>query len=371
MNVKKNWFLVFMAALMIVVLAACGGESESDVAGESGEAGEGTTSESTSGGTLNLLVWEGFADPAIISDYEKEYGVKVNAVYFGSSDELLAKLKSGGGSTYDLISPSGDLSGLLVQENMLEPIDMSKITNFGDIDAGLKLPEVEKDGEIYGVPYVWGPNYFIYDADVHEEPITSWNDFSKPEFAGQVSLSDDINNLYMAGQALGVANIYQMSEEELQKAKDLVETWEPQVRKYWATAGELNDLFANKEVSMALGWPLTVKQLNDQGRNLKWSIPEEGTTGWMDHYMIVKGAKNKANAELFIDYSIRPEVQANTAAALYYTPVNLKATEFMSEDLQEATNVNEMESMFAKIDFWQYVPDRNRYNEVWTEIKTN
>lgn len=363
---KKNWLSFMLAAFTLLVLAACSEDSEdTGIAGDSGADSAKATTE------LNLLVWEGFADPAIISDYEEEYGVKVNAVYFGSSDELLAKLKSGGGSTYDLISPSGDLSGLLVDEGMLEPITIGNIKNFADIDDSLKLEEVEKDGEVYGVPYVWGPNYFIYDADIISEPITSWNDFADSKYAGQLSLSDDINNLYIAGQALGVENIYKMSEEELQEVKALVETWEPQVRKYWATAGELNDLFANKEVALAVGWPLTVKQVNDQNRNLEWAIPEEGTTGWMDHYMIVKGSKNKANAELFIDYVIRPEIQAKTAEALYYAPVNLKAKEFMSEDVQEATNINDMEEMFSKIDFWQYVEQRSRYNEIWTEIKTN
>ena len=366
---KKKWLLVLVAAFTMLVLAACG--NDEDAGSTETDAGTAGDSGSEVGGELNLLVWEGFADPAIIAGYEEEFGVKINAVYFGSSDELLAKLKSGGGNTYDLISPSGDLSGLLVSEGMLDPINMDTITNFSDLSDDIKLPEVEKDGEVYGVPYVWGPNYLIYDADVVTDVPTSWNDFSKPEFAGQLSLSDDINNLYLAGQAIGVDNIYTMSEEELQQAKAKVEEWEGNVRKYWATAGELNDLFANKEVSVALGWPLTVKTVNDQGRNLQWTIPQEGTTGWMDHYMIVKGAKNKANAEAFINYSISPEVQAATAQALYYTPVNLKATEFMSEDLQQATNVNDMEGMFAKIDFWQYVPDRSRYNEIWTEIKTN
>ena len=136
---KKNWLTLLLATMMLLVLAACGDDSkEEEGAGDSGK------ESSAKGGTLNLLVWEGFADPSIISEYEEEYGVKVNAVYFGSSDELLAKLKSGGGSTYDLISPSGDLSGLLVQEGMLEPIEIEKIKNYADIDDSLKLKEVKK-----------------------------------------------------------------------------------------------------------------------------------------------------------------------------------------------------------------------------------
>ncbi len=162
-----------------------------------------------------------------------------------------------------------------------------------------------------------------------------------------------------------------MNEEQLQQAKQTLLEWKPQIRKYWATGGELNDLFANKEVTLALGWPLTVKQVNDTGRNLKWTIPKEGTTGWMDHLMIVKGSKNKELAELYLDYAISPEIQAKTAEVTNYTPANVKATEFMSKDLQAATNINEAEEIFDKIDFWQYVENRARYNEVWTEIKTN
>lgn len=351
----------------MALLAACGsGEEVSTTAGKTDFKGD----------TLNLLVWEGYADPMIISGFEEKYGVKINPTYFGSSDELLAKLKSGGGGTYDIISPSGDLAGLLVKSDMLEPLETDNYKSYGDINENLISDEVKKDGKIYGVPYVWGPNYLIYDADVIKEAPTSWSAFGDSQYKGKTALSDDINNIYIAGQLLGFNNgdksaIYNMSEEQLQQAKQKLLEWQPQIRKYWATGGELNDLFANKEVTIALGWPITVKQVNDTGRNLKWTIPKEGTTGWMDHLMIVKESKNKELAELYLDYAISPEVQAKTAEATNYTPANVKATEYMSKDIQEATNINEAEAMFDKIDFWKYVENRARYNEVWTEVKTN
>ena len=136
------------------------------------------------------------------------------------------------------------------------------------------------------------------------------------------------------------------------------------------SAGELNDLFANKEVDIAVGWPLTVKELNDQGRNLKWTIPEEGCTGWMDRLMIVKDAKHQDLAMDWLNYVTSPEGQALSAAATYYTIVNKDALEYMDDDLIEATNADSLDEFFPKINFWQYVENRDRYNEVWVEVKT-
>ena len=358
-NVKKLLAMLMTATFMAATLTGCGGSSTD-------------TSESKE---VNLLVWEGYADASFVDKFEEETGIKVNATYFNTSDDLVAKLKAGGGDTYDVISPSGDMAGYLVQNDMVEPIDTSKLTYWGDISESVKLEDVEKDGEIYGVPYLWGPDYLVYDADVITEEPSSWSIFWDEAYAGRISLYDDISNIYMIGQMEGLdkedsAALYNMSEEQLLSAKEKLSEINSSVRKYWVSAGELNDLFANKEVDIAVGWPITVKELNDQGRNLKWTIPEEGCTGWMDRLMIVKGSKNQDAAMKWIDYVTSPEGQALSAAATYYTIVNEDALEYMDADLIEATNADSLDEFFSKINFWQYVETRDRYNEVWVEVKT-
>ncbi|MGG1658243.1 ABC transporter substrate-binding protein [Brevibacillus sp. NRS-1366] len=380
MKKSKKWTTILVslttAALM---LTACGGGSESGQ--QTGQASTKTgasadSKEQFKGQTLNLLTWEGYGDPKIIKQFEQKYGVTVSPTYFGSGDELIAKLKSGGGSAYDIISPSGDIAGLLVQSGMVEPIDTAKLTHFNDVVEKLKLSDVVKDDQVYGVPYVWGPDYLIYDADVVKEEPKSWNVFWDPQYKGKISLYDDISNIYMIGQMDGLdqkdqSALYNMTEEQLQTAKQKLLELKPQVRKYWTTGGELNDLFANKEVALAVGWPLTVKEVNDKGRNLKWTIPQEGATGWIDRLMIVKGSKNRELAELYLDFAMSPEAQAHTAEVTNYGVANPKAGQHMSAELKEITYVDEMEKMFNKINFWQYVKERSRYNEIWTEVKTN
>ncbi len=325
--------------------------------------------------TLNLLTWEGYADPLFTKGFEEKYGVKVNGTYFNTSDDLVAKLKAGGGKSYDIISPSGDMAGFLVQSDMVEPIDISKISSWKDINPTVILDDVEKDGKIYGVPYLWGPDYLIYDGDVFTEAPDSWSVFWDAAYAGKVSLYDDISNIYMIGQMLGLdkddkSALYNMSDRYLAYAKSELVRLNPAVRKYWASAGELSDLFANREVSVAVGWPLTVSEVNAKGRNLKWTIPKEGCTGWMDRLMIVKGARHADLALKYLDYITSPEGQALSSEVTLYCVVNPKAKEFESKDLQEATYVNELDSFFKKINFWQYVKERDKYNEIWTEVKT-
>lgn len=355
--------ILLTALLAVTCLAGCG-SSSSDSKSSAGANKE-----------LNLLTWEGYADDSFVSKFEEETGIKVNATYFTSSDDLVAKLKAGGGDTYDIISPSGDMAGYIVENDMAEPIDVSKLDSWDDINDNLKLKDVEKDGKIYGVPYLWGPDYLIYDADVIKEAPTSWSIFWDKKYAGRISLYDDISNIYMIGQMEGLdkkdpSALYNMTDAQLQDAGKKLSEINGSVRKYWVSAGELTDLFANKEVDVAVGWPLTVKEVNDKGRNLKWTIPKEGCTGWMDRLMIVAGSKNQEAAMKWINYVTSPEGQALSSAATNYTIVNEKALKYMDEDLIKSTNADSLDEFFSKINFWQYVKDRDAYNAVWVNVKT-
>lgn len=371
-NLKKGFSLALAAALGISLLAGCGSSSSSSSSDSSSTA----ESDSSSGGDkeVNLLVWEGYAEQNVVDKFTDETGIKVNATYFNTSDDLAAKLKAGGGDTYDVISPSGDMAGYIMQNDMAEPLDMDKLENWDDINESVKLDDVVMDGKTYGVPYLWGPDYLIYDADVITEEPTSWNVLWDEKYSGRLSLHDDISNIYMIGQMDGIDKedknaLYNMSDDQLKDAQERLTELNSHVRKYWVSAGELEDLFANKEVDIAVGWPIVVNKLNEQGRNLKWTIPQEGCTGWMDRLMIVKGAKHMDAAYKWINYQTSGEGEALTSAANYYTISNPKALDYMDEETIAATNADALDEFFAKINFWQYVENRDKYNDVWTAVK--
>src|SRR4029078_5496827 len=80
--------------------------------------------------TLNLLVWEGYADPSFVKAFEDENHCKVSASYMGSSDELMAKLRGGSAGNYDVISPSSDVASAIATSQLAAPLDLSQIPTY-------------------------------------------------------------------------------------------------------------------------------------------------------------------------------------------------------------------------------------------------
>ncbi|MET3291213.1 UNVERIFIED_CONTAM: spermidine/putrescine-binding protein [Brevibacillus sp. OAP136] len=367
MRARRKWGIgVAILSLLTVAVAGCGGSSE-------GASGKKTQ--------ISVLGWEGYADPSFIKDFEAKYNVEVSATYAGSTDEIIAKMKGGGGSVYDLIIASSDVAKALNDSNLLDSINLEHINNYKDIAEPLKQVNTKKaDGSLYGIPMAWGPNTLIYDADVVKEEPTSWSVLWDPQYKGKVAVWDEISTLYISAQKDGIGSIdsakpdelYSMTPEQLQKVKADMLALKPNIRKYWATGGELNDLYANKEIVISNGWPLTTHTLQKMGRNIKETIPKEGTSGWIDLLMITKDSPNKEMAEKLLDFLISPETLKKFNDVTNYYVSNPLAAKFMDADQMKRNmldNPDTYNQMMKKINFWQFVPDRNRYNEVWNEVK--
>src|SRR5579863_9423827 len=139
--------------------------------------------------TLNLLVWEGYADSSYVQAFEEQNHCKVSASYMGSSDELVAKLRGGSAGNYDVISPSSDVAASIVMANLAAPLDLSKIPSYNQLSAQLtSLPLVRAKDQIYGVPFMWGPDPIIYDTSAFPQPPDSWSIMWDPKYKGKVSV---------------------------------------------------------------------------------------------------------------------------------------------------------------------------------------
>src|SRR5713101_9776152 len=115
--------------------------------------------------TLNLLVWEGYADATFVKAFEEQHHCKVSASYMGSSDELVAKLRGGSAGNYDVISPSSDVATMISEAGLAAPLDLSKLPAYNQLSSKLlAMPLVRVNGNVYGVPFMWGPNPLIYDS---------------------------------------------------------------------------------------------------------------------------------------------------------------------------------------------------------------
>src|SRR3982075_1710967 len=185
--------------------------------------------------TLNLLVWEGYADPTFVKAFEEQHHCKVSASYMGSSDELVAKLRGGSAGNYDVISPSSDVATSIVHAGLAAPLDLSKIPSYSQLSARLRDSQLVKaDGKTYGVPFVWGPNPLLYDTTAFAQPPNSWTIFWNPKYKGKISVWDDLSTVYMAAQILGYdkpdpSQLYNLTDEQLAAAKKKLIELKPNV----------------------------------------------------------------------------------------------------------------------------------------------
>src|SRR5216110_932457 len=264
---------------------------------------------------LSLLVWEGYSDPSFVQAFEQRHHCKVQASYMGSSDELVAKLRGGSASNYDVISPSSDVAASIARTGLAAPLDLSKLPSYGQLSSKLRdLPLVKTNGQVYGVPFMWGPNPLLYDPTVFAKPPDSWAILWDPKYRGKISVWDDLSTVYMAAQILGFdkpdpGQLYNLSDEQLETVKKKLLELKPNIRKMWATGGELTNLFQNHEVVAAMGWPLMTNQLRKINFPVGETIPKENTTGWIDHLMITAGSENKDLAYEFLKYMIEAQTQ--------------------------------------------------------------
>src|ERR1700687_224657 len=324
---------------------------------------------------LSLLVWEGYADASFLQAFEASHHCKVKASYMGSSDELVAKLRGGSASNYDIISPSSDVAASIVKAGLAAPLDLSRIPSYSQLSTKLReLSLVKSNGRIYGVPFVWGPNPILYDTTAFSQPPDSWSIFWDPKYKGKISLWDELSSVYMAAQVLGYDKpdpnqIYNLSDDQLEAVKKKLIELKPNIRKYWSTGGDLTNLFQNHEITLAMGWPLMTNQLRALKFPIGEVIPKENTTGWIDHLMITAASSQKELATEFLEYMIEAQTQKRVSGVTHYTPANPGASQFLSEDEKKGLHRDNADAYMQRIYFWQDVPRRAKYTEIWNEVK--
>ena len=361
----KRILAFILSAAMLFSLCGC----QDEITDDSADTGATLDSKIEYIGEVNVYNWGEYIDDAVIEAFERDTKIKVNYSTFTSNETLYSVLKTGG-SSYDVIFPSEYMVSRLINEDMLEKIDFSNIPNYELVGDEFKNLECDPTNE-YSVPYMWGTVGLIYNTKMVDEEITSWGALFDPKYEGQILMFDNSRD------AMGIALKYlgysmnTTDENELMEAHELLKDQKKIVQCY--VMDQIFDKLESGEAAMGpyyAGDFLTMKENNP---DLAFVVPDEGSNMYTDYMCIPKGARNKENAEIFINYMCSVEASvANMDVTGYTTPIP-EAWEIYSADLtEEELNVMYPDSeLLSRCDVFINLPDKilELYDSLWVLLK--
>ena len=322
---------------------------------------------------LTMVIWEGYADPSFAEKFEQENDATISATPMTSSDDAFARIQAGGGSNFDLVSASNDVSQRLIDAGLVQPIDPSRLSNYNDLFPQFQRPSyITKDDQLYGANFAWGPTLMIYNSEEVTEAPTSWRALLDERYEGRISTWNA--PIQIAQYALLLdpkpENPYELDDEQLAQVKDLLLQQRPLIRTYWNYGDELKQLIASGEVVISDAWPYVAVGSREAGLPVVEVIPSEGVTGWSDSWMLTAGAQNVDLAYKWMDYMIGPDGQLGVLRNNNYAITNRVVIDGLDAQLRTDLRMDNIEEGYDQILMWRNVPNYDKWLQVWQEATT-
>lgn len=275
--------------------------------------------------TLYVYNWSDYFAPETIANFEKATGIKVVHDVYDSNQMLEAKLYAGN-TGYDVVFPTNfPYFDRQIQAGIYQSLDKDKLPMLQDADQQFVTP-LERDGQLYGAPYLWGTVGFAYDEkkikalNKPDLPLDSWALVFEPENIKQVAKGCKIaftdSPIYLYPVLLNYLGLNPQTTDpaDYAKATERFEAIRPYIT-YFHDSQYMNDI-ANGNICLALGWSgdlvlaRTRAKEAGKGLNIHYVNPKEGSLFLYDVMAVPKASKNVDAAQQFINYLMQPKVMA-------------------------------------------------------------
>jgi len=345
---------------LALVASACGSGTPSGMASSLPDAED----------ELNLVIWTGYAedgtnDPNFdwVTPFEDETGCQVNTTDGVDSTNMVSLMATG---QYDGVSASGDATLRMISAGTVAPVNLDLIPNYENVFESLKnQPHNTVDGVSYGVPHGRGANVLLYNTETFPEPPTSWDviwDADSPA-AGKISvynymifIADAALHLKQTNPDLGIEDIYQLNEEQFTAAVELLQQQSDIVGERWNLATDQITSFGSGAMLAGSSWQyqLNTILLENPDAPVAATLPEEGSTGWSDTWMIASDAAHPGCMYRWMNWMLDPNTSAQATVWFGEAPTSAEAceeAEAMSPGHCDTFHATD-EAYFDKVHYW-------------------
>ncbi|MCB1330063.1 MAG: extracellular solute-binding protein [Maritimibacter sp.] len=312
--------------------------------------------------TLRLLTWGGYAPEDIIAEFEAATGHTVE-VTTSNNEEMISKLRATGGGGFDLAQPSQDrIAGPQAEFGIYKPMDLTQLDAAQFIPSMLEATKSNTtvDGEIYGVPHVWGTSALVVDT-AKAPMVKDYTDLCLPDVAGKVTYRLKRPTLIGFAYSMGMDPFAAYGDEAAyQEILDAVEAklieCKPGVKTYWSGSDELLNLMRSGETVASMAWDTGGWKLNDDNPDITTVAPAAGALGWIDTFALpAKGQADDA-AYAWINFVMQPEIAARITDAVGNFTASAGSDAFVNDALKAKFQVTFPPEAVDNIKWYPPVP---------------
>jgi len=319
---------------------------------------------------IRVLNWQGYGTDQefALEPFTEATGITVVHDYFNSEQEMLTKLRTNPGA-YDVVLINAAFYPDVLAEDLLQPIDTSKIPNFTDVAPDFAANDaINVDGALFGVPWTWGLTSIAINSATVQDVPTSISVMWEDAYTGRVSIRDDaVEAVQLAALATGqnINDIQDLDAVEARLAQLM-----PQIRTFWGSENDWNQFMAAGELDVASYWSGSAARSQAAGLPVEFVVPEEGAIGWLDGLAVSATSENVEAAHAFINWMIDPAFYSvwneNGAPA----SANTAAAAALPEDAFNRRVLGDPE-VAARVQFMEPVSaeDRETYLALWQKLK--
>ena len=386
---KKRNLLILAGIIPAVLLAGCGKsggdekekkdtkvvadsqETESKTSSKDEEKTEAAENKKGAGEVI-VYNWGEYLDPDTLELFTEETGIKVIYEEFETNEIMYPKIETGA-IAYDVVCPSDYMIQKMLENDLLSEINFDHVPNLKNIGEEYLKSSREFDPENkYSVPYCWGTVGILYNKTMVDEPITSWDVLWDEKYKDNILMQDSVRDaLGIALKRLGYS-LNTTNEKEISEAADTLIEQKPLVQAY--VIDQVRDKMIGDEAAIGVIYSGEAIYTQRENENLEYVIPEEGSNIWIDSWVIPKNAKNKENAEAFINFMCKPEIALMNFEYITYSTPNTAARELIEdEDIKNSKIAFPDAADMERCEPFHYLGDEvdNIYNDYWNKVKSS
>jgi spermidine/putrescine transport system substrate-binding protein len=324
-------------------------------------------------GDVKVLNWQGYGtdEKWSIDEFSKATGNTVTHDYYNSESEMITKLRTNPGG-YDVVLTNCAWNGLARQADLIQPIDTSKIGNWGDLNPAFRdSPLLNDGGKTYGLSWVWGITAIAYNTDVFKPAPDTLATLWDPKLKKRVALRDDGIEAVSFG---AIATGQDMNHpQDLAKVKAKLMELKPNVAYIWQSEDDWNKQFAAKAFDISVYWSgSALRSRTNFKLPVGYYVPKEGGIGWFDGLAIAKGSPNPDGAHAFINWMVDPKFYVDWETKVGApASANPKAMAALPDSDPSKALYGDTDAV-KRLQFMAPLTDKEKqdYSDLWTEVKT-